>query len=121
MEAPRGARLSVYPIDPADPQHIPPAGSRGTFFATADFSLENTGNATIGEPKSWRAKLDIDGTANDSVVGMQTLHLKSMVNDASQIREALAWDAFAAGRGAGIEAQLRPIRDGRDLLRGCTR
>ena len=105
VEAPRGARLSVYPIDPADPQHIPPAGSRGTFFATADFSLENTGNATIGEPKSsWRAKLDINGTANDSVVGMQTLHLKSMVNDASQIREALAWDAFAA---AGVQASRR--------------
>lgn len=105
VEAPRGARLAVYPIDPADPRHIPPVGPRGTFFATADFFLENTGNATIGEPKSsWRAKLDANGTANDSVVGMQTLHLKSMVNDASQIREAIAWDAFAA---AGVNASRR--------------
>jgi hypothetical protein len=35
---------------------------------------------------------------------MQTLHLKSMVNDAAQIREALAWDAFAA---AGVQASRR--------------
>lgn len=105
VTAPRGARLAVYPIDPADPRHIPPPGPRSTFFGTADFSLENTGNATIGEPKSsWRAELDLNGTANDSIVGMRTLHLKSMVNDASQVREALAWAAFAA---AGVRASRR--------------
>jgi hypothetical protein len=75
------------------------------FFASDTFSLENTGNATIGEPKSsWRAELDVRGTANDSVVGMRSLHLKSMVNDASQIREALTWNAFAE---AGVHASRR--------------
>jgi hypothetical protein len=105
VTAPRGARLAVYPIDPDDPRHIPPPGPGGVFFTSDTFSLENTGNATIGEPKSsWRAELDVRGTANDSVVGMRSLHLKSMVNDASQIREALAWNAFAE---AGVHASRR--------------
>lgn len=105
VTAPRGAQLRVYPIDPTDPRHIPPPGPEGVFFASRTYALENTGNATIGEPKSsWRAELDVRDTDNDSVVGMRTLHLKSMVNDASQVREAIAWDAFAA---AGVHASRR--------------
>jgi hypothetical protein len=54
----------------------------------------NSGNRTKYAPKrSW--KIDFDpGGDDDRLVGMARLNLKSIVNDPSQMREALAWQLF---------------------------
>jgi hypothetical protein len=94
------ARLAVSRIDPADPRHIPPVGG-DPLFTTPAFSLVNSGNRTLYAPKpSWKIRLDVGGS-EDRIVGMDTLNLKSMYNDPSQMREALAWRLF--GR-AGVPA-----------------
>ena len=90
-----GARLDVWRADPADPRPIPPAGASGVLFTSATFSLMNSGNRTLLAPKrSW--KIDVEpGDDDDQIVGLARLNLKSMYNDPSQMREALAWDLFA--------------------------
>lgn len=96
VPAPEGARLAVSRLDPADTRHIPPADA---LYRRDGFALECTGNRTLAEPKSsWRARLDT------RFAGLERLHLKSMVNDASVVREAIAWSAFAA---AGIRCSRR--------------
>ena len=89
------ARLDVWRTDPADPRPIPPAGASGVSFTSATFSLLNSGNRTLYAPKrSW--KIDVEpGDDDDRIVGLARLNLKSMYNDPSQMREALAWDLFA--------------------------
>lgn len=89
------ARLDVWRADPADPRPIPPAGASGVLFTSATFSLMNSGNRTLLAPKrSW--KIDVEpGDDDDKIVGLARLNLKSMYNDPSQMREALAWDLFA--------------------------
>jgi hypothetical protein len=95
VAAPAGARLQLAPMAAADPRHLPPLAA--PVLDTADFALRNSGNRTLRAPKrSW--KVDVGG---DGVAGMSTLNLKSMYNDASQMREALAWNAF---RAAGVAA-----------------
>jgi hypothetical protein len=59
---------------------------------TARFSLVNSGNRTLDAPKrSWKVDLD---PGDDQIAGMTCLNLKSMYNDPSQMREALAWRLF---------------------------
>ena len=100
--APPGARLDVWRTDPADSQHIPGPGAEGVLFSTPGFSLANSGNRTLHAPKrSWKVELDGAPHGGGHLAGMARLNLKSMYNDPSQMREALAWRLF---RNAGIPA-----------------
>ena len=80
---------------------VPPPDDAGVLFTTPTFSLVNSGNKTKFAPKrSW--KVDVDpGDDDDKLVGMPRLNLKSMYNDPSQMREAIAWALF---RQAGVPA-----------------
>jgi hypothetical protein len=99
MEAPRGARLEAWRISSASERHIPGPGAGGVEFSTQCFSLTNSGNRTLGAPKrSWKITLD-HGAVH--LAGMTCINLKSMYNDPSQMREALAWRLF---RQAGVPA-----------------
>ena len=92
VQAPAGARLELWRTDPADGRHLPPPGPDGVLLATERFSLVNSGNRTLRTPKrSWKADLD-----DQRLAGMSTLNLKSMFNDPSQQREALAWRLFGS-------------------------
>ena len=101
VTAPGGARLSLWRADPADPRHVPSPGAEGVLFMTRTFSLMNTGNRTLYALKrSW--KIDVEpGDDDDRTLGLERLNLKSMYNDPSQMREALAWHLFDQ---AGIPA-----------------
>ncbi len=95
--APHGARLDVWRTSPADDRHIPGPGADGVAFSTPDFSLVNSGNRTLHAPKrSWKITLK---HSHDHLAGMTCVNLKSMYNDPSQMREALAWHLF---RNAGV-------------------
>jgi len=97
--APQGARLDVWHTDPDSDRHIPGPDGRGVAFGTRDFSLVNSGNRTLHAPKrSWKITLE-HGTGH--LAGMTCVNLKSMYNDPSQMREALAWRLF---RHAGVPA-----------------
>jgi CotH kinase protein len=63
-------------------------------FTTSTFSLKSSGNMTLDAPKrSW--KIDVEpGDDDDQILGLARLNLKSMYNDPSQMREALAWHLF---------------------------
>ena len=100
--APPGARLDVWRTDPADAQHIPGPGADGALLSTPGFSLENSGNRTLNAPKrSWKVALEGAAHGGAHLAGMAQVNLKSMYNDPSQMREALAWRLF---RGAGVPA-----------------
>jgi hypothetical protein len=88
------ARISLWRADPDDPRHIPRPGPEGVLFTTGTLSLMNTGNRTLYAPKrSW--KIDVEpGDDDDRTLGLERLNLKSMYNDPSQMREALAWHLF---------------------------
>lgn len=95
-EAPQGARLDVWHTDPASERHIPGPGAEGVMFSTQRFSVINSGNRTLRAPKrSWKITVEHadDGGANH-LAGMTCVNLKSMYNDPSQMREALAWRLF---------------------------
>jgi hypothetical protein len=101
-EAPQGARLDVWRSDPASDRHIPGPGAEGMAFSTAEFSLVNSGNRTLRTPKrSWKITLEDSSGDAGRLAGMTCVNLKSMYNDPSQMREALAWRLF--GR-AGVPA-----------------
>ena len=100
--APPGARLDVWRTDPADSQHIPGPGAEGVMLSTPGFSLENSGNRTLHAPKrSWKVELEGAAHGGGHLAGMARVNLKSMYNDPSQMREALAWRLL---RSAGIPA-----------------
>ena len=100
--APHGARLDVWPTDPADDRDIPAPDADGVTFSTSDFSLANTGNRTLRSPKrSWKITLGHAGNDANALAGMTCVNLKSMYNDPSQMREALAWQLLGI---AGIPA-----------------
>ncbi len=70
-------------------------------FSTTAFALGNTGNRTLDVPKrSWRATLTVEPDG-ERFLGLARINLKAMYNDPSQMREALAWWAFAE---AGVPA-----------------
>jgi hypothetical protein len=99
--APAGARLALWPTDPADQRHIPPADPAAVAYQTGTFSLVNSGNRTLRAPKrSWKVDLEPDG-GGERLAGMTTVNLKAMYNDPSQLREALAWRLFSR---AGVPA-----------------
>jgi CotH kinase protein len=104
VSAPAGARLDVWQTEPASERHIPGPGPGGVLLSTPSFSLANSGNRTLHAPKrSWKVTL---GHASDNgqgvrLAGMSRINLKSMYNDPSQMREALAWRLF---RAAGVPA-----------------
>ncbi len=100
--APPGARLDVWPTDPGDARHIPGPGPGGLALSTTAFSLQNSGNRTLHAPKrSWKITLEHTGHGGNHLAGMTRVNLKSMYNDPSQMREALAWRLF---REAGVPA-----------------
>ena len=101
-EAPQGARLEVWRTDPASNRHVPGPGAEGVAFSTQSFSLINSGNRTLHSPKkSWKITLEHAAAGADHLAGMTRVNLKSMYNDPSQMREALAWRLF---RHAGVPA-----------------
>jgi hypothetical protein len=100
VKAPAGARLEVWRTDPASERHIPGPGADGIAFSTPAFSLINSGNRTLHAPKrSWKITLEHTAEGAGHLAGMARINLKSMYNDPSQMREALAWRLF---RQAGI-------------------
>jgi hypothetical protein len=100
--APPGARLDVWPTDPADPRHVTSPGPAGLTLSTPGFAVANSGNRTLHAPKrSWKITLGHDGPGRSHLAGMTRVNLKSMYNDPSQMREALAWGLL---RRAGVPA-----------------
>ncbi len=98
VEAPHGARLDVWRTDPNDERHISGRSGEGAAFSARTFSLANSGNRTLRSPKrSWKVSLE-PGEGGERLAGMARINLKSMYNDPSQMREALAWHLF--GRAA---------------------
>jgi hypothetical protein len=94
--ASEGSRLALWRTDPRDARRLAPPEQGGVLLTTTTFSLVNSGNRTKHSPKrSWKVDLD-PGHDDDRLVGMARLNLKSMYNDPSQMREALAWRLFAA-------------------------
>ena len=90
--APERARLRLWETHPHDTRHLPPPAAMGVLLDTGRFSLVNSGNRTLWAPKrSWKVDLD---PGDDEIAGMSCLNLKSMYNDPSQMREALAWRMF---------------------------
>ncbi|HUK68568.1 MAG TPA: CotH kinase family protein [Streptosporangiaceae bacterium] len=89
-----GARLDVWRTNPDDKQHISGATGEGAAFSTRTFSLANSGNRTLRAPKrSWKVSLE-PGEGGVRLAGMARVNLKSMYNDPSQMREAIAWHMF---------------------------
>lgn len=96
---PSGARLGIWPTDPASSHHISGPGVGGAAYGVEGFSVINSGNRTLHAPKrSWKINLARDA---EPIAGMTSINLKSMYNDPSQMREALAWRLF---RHAGLPA-----------------
>jgi len=89
-----GAELSVYRSNARSPAHCPEAevNDADLVYESGDFSLRTSGNFTNGMPKS---SYKIKFTEKKSrLFKMKALNLKSMWNDVSQMREALAWTLF---------------------------
>jgi len=78
-----------------------PCPTRGNtlVYQSKAWTLRTSGNLTNGTPKS-SFKLSLEDK-QDRLFGMKAINLKSMWNDVSQMREALAWDLFAE---AGVVA-----------------
>jgi hypothetical protein len=90
----KGARLDVWRTDPNDERHISGPSGEGAAFSTPTFSLANSGNRTLRAPKrSWKISLE-PGEGGKRLAGQARVNLKSMYNDPSQMREALAWRLF---------------------------
>ena len=99
-KAPQGSRLEVWRTNPASDRQIPTPGAEGVALSTPGFSLINSGNRTLHASKrSWKITLEHTADGADHLAGMTCVNLKSMYNDPSQMREALAWRLF---RQAGV-------------------
>jgi hypothetical protein len=97
----KDGELSIWKADKRSAAHCPDAeiGDAKLVYKTKKFERETSGNFTANTPKaSWKFKLD---DKNDRLFKMKTINLKSMWNDVSQMREALAWKMFAE---AGVDA-----------------
>ncbi len=95
-----GSEVRVYRADPNSPHHCPDVDvtDADLVHRADDFGVRITGNFTLGTPKS-SFKIGFGG--EDRLFGMRALNLKSMWNDVSQMRESIAWTAFAE---AGVHA-----------------
>jgi hypothetical protein len=96
-----GAELLVYKTKATSSAHCPDneVQTSDLVYKTQTFSVRTSGNMTKDTPKS-SYKLSLDA-GDDRLFAMKALNLKSMWNDASQMREGLAWKMFAA---AGVPA-----------------
>ena len=91
---PHNASLSAWTTDHSLPIHLPKAGEQGILLHTRGFSLKNSDNRTLRAPKrSWKINFKVE-EGDGKVLGMWRFNLKSMYNDPSQMREALAWHIF---------------------------
>lgn len=91
-----GAKLEIFIADPKSQHHCPDQenATGEALFSTSSFSIKTSGNMTKNTPKSsYRVKFE-----EGKFAGMKALNLKSMWNDVSQMREALAWDLFAKAK-----------------------
>ncbi len=94
------AELLVYRAADTTHRQLPGQGAEKDLIARATgVELRTSGNMTNGTPKSSYKVETLD--KGQRVLGMSSLNLKSMWNDVSQMREALAWDLFAH---AGVHA-----------------
>ena len=94
VEAPKAARLDAWQTNPDDGRHFSGSLGEGAAFSTPDFSLSNSGNRTLRSPKrSWKLGLE-PGDGGKRLAGQARVNLKSMYNDPSQMREAIAWRLF---------------------------
>jgi CotH kinase protein len=101
VESPGDGRLELWRTDPRDGRHLAPPDDEGVLLSTPTFSLMNSGNRTKHAPKrSWKVNFDVKGH-KERFIAMSRLNLKSMYNDPTQMREALAWTLFAT---AGVPA-----------------
>jgi hypothetical protein len=95
-----GATLRIFETSPTSERHCPD-GEGKQVYETKLFSLRTSGNFTKGTPKSsYKVKITEDDSKK-RFRGMKDLNLKSMWNDVSQMREAIAWDLFGK---AGVPA-----------------
>ncbi len=101
VESPSDGRLELWRTAPQDGRRVAPPDDEGVLLSTSTFSLMNSGNRTKHAPKrSWKVNFAVRGN-EDRFIDMSRLNLKSMYNDPSQMREALAWRLFAS---AGVPA-----------------
>ncbi len=112
VRAPQGARLDLWRTDPADTSPYSRPGRRGRSEQQLRISLvANSGNRTLHAPKrSWKITLEHATGGANHVAGMTCVNLKSMYNDPSQMREALAWRLF---RNAGVPCGAAYLREAR--------
>jgi hypothetical protein len=97
----RGSELSIFKASKGSNTHCPDneASDSKLVYKTKQFSLRTSGNLTNGTPKSsYKVKLE---SKQDRLFDMKALNFKSMWNDVSQMREALAWKLFGE---AGVRA-----------------
>ncbi len=93
-----GAELLVYKARRESERHCPDVETSDAtlVYRTKDFTIRTSGNKTNGTPKSsYKVALK---SKRDRLFGMKALNLKSMWNDVSQMREALAWSSFAQAK-----------------------
>ena len=90
----RDAKLLVYKTDNRKHRLMPGTGDDADLVGSYQgVRLRTSGNLTNGTPK---ASYKIEGIDKKSkIVGMRTLNAKSMWNDVSQMREAIAFGLFA--------------------------
>lgn len=88
------AELLVYRARASSQLHCPDAEATPAdlVYKTKSFTIRTSGNLTNGTPKS-SYKISLE-TKDDRMFGMRKINLKSMWNDVSQMREALAWSLF---------------------------
>lgn len=91
------ATLRIFRADPKSQEHCPADGA--LVFESKAFEVRTSGNLTNGTPKS-SYKISLEDK-DDRLFGMRSLNLKSMWNDASLMREAIAWGML---RDAGVVA-----------------
>lgn len=96
-----GSEVRVYRLPASNGTHCPDADvdTDDMIFSTDDFTLRTSGNFTNGTPKS-SYKIGLEDK-DERLYKMKSLNLKSMWNDVSQMREALAWSLFGE---AGVPA-----------------
>ncbi|MFO0678331.1 MAG: CotH kinase family protein [Polyangiaceae bacterium] len=91
-----GAELRVYKTKANSKWHCPDpeVTNADLVYSTKAFSLRRSGNFTRNAPKeSIKIGLTDD---KDRLFGMKSINLKSMVNDVSQMREAVAWKVLGS-------------------------
>jgi len=84
-----GSIFEIYQMPSSVSEHCPSPEKGKLLYTSSDFSVRTSGNKTNGTPKS-SYKISL----KEKFLSMEDLNLKSMWNDASLQREALAWKFF---------------------------